>query len=267
MKNGERIEINRVGTIYSDFEQNLQFEPAMDVNYLLHAFGLTVFQSAAIKRDNFQKKIEKQFKDRPPVPLEIKKKHVKKYWTLAAALPLLLLMLMAPLSSDILNGISIDYFNLNPFSNNVKPLYQSRMDMPSLITGETPEEETVNLLDVPDTANIIQINLFEEGDPEYSSTALISVKSEEINDSEDIKVLESKISKRYYVIGDCFELLENAESLILELKEKGFTPSIVDHTQGLTRVSYNSFSTRDEALTALASIQSGHNPNAWLLIK
>ena len=220
LKSGERIEINRVGTIYSDFEQNLQFEPAMEVNYLLHAFGLTGFQSAAIKRDNFQRKIEKQFKDRPAVPLEIKKKYVKKYWTLAAALPLLLLMLMAPLSSDILNGISIDYFNLNPFSNNVKPIYHSRVHMPSLITGETPEEETVNLLDVADTVNIIQINLFEEGDPEYSSTAMISVKPKEIVDSEDIKTIESKLSKRFYVIGGCFELLENAENLILELKEK-----------------------------------------------
>lgn len=266
LKNGERVEIKKVGIIYSDVEQNIQFEPGTEVNYLLHSFGLTGFQSPAIRRDNLQKKIEKQFKDRPAIPFEIKKKNIKQYWTLLAALPLSLLMLVSPINSNLLNGISLDYSNLNPFSNKAKATYQVRT--PASF-AEMSEASAINLFDVPDAVNTIQINLLEEGDLEFSSNSGIWVNLEKIvTTPENTKVSEVKITaNRFYIIGGCFEYSENAESLISELKEKGFAPSIVDHHQGLTRVSYESFSTKDEAINALAKIKSGHDPNAWLLIK
>lgn len=266
LKSGERVEIKKVGIIYSDVEQNIQFEPGTEVNYLLHSFGLTDFQSPAIRRDNLQKKIEKQFKDRPAIPFEIKKKNIKQYWTVLAALPLSLLMLVAPINSNLLNGISIDYSNLNPFSNKDKAAYQVRT--PASF-AEVPNASAINLFDVPDTLNTIQINLLEEYDPEYSGNPGIWVNLEEIATApENTKGFEAKKTvNRFYIIGGCFEHPENAKSLMSELKVKGFTPSIVDHNRGLTRVSYKSFSSKDEAIHALAKIKSDHNPNAWLLIK
>src|SRR6185295_2895178 len=64
LKEGKKVRIEDVGTLYWDVERNIQFEPATK-NYLLEAFGLVQFQSPAIKRDALGKRIiEKQLKDR-----------------------------------------------------------------------------------------------------------------------------------------------------------------------------------------------------------
>ena len=59
----------------------------------MDAFGLSSFHSPAIKRDAIAKRIiEKEFKDRGPIPAEKKKSKVKRYVAVAIALPLLFAM-------------------------------------------------------------------------------------------------------------------------------------------------------------------------------
>src|SRR5580693_10165262 len=76
LREGTKVKVDEVGTLFLDVERNIQFKPST-TNYLLEAFGLAEFQSPAIKRDNIGKRIEKEFKDRGPihgvVPLEKKK--------------------------------------------------------------------------------------------------------------------------------------------------------------------------------------------------
>ena len=76
-ENGKII-IEKTGTLFYDVEHNMQFEASDSVNYLLGSFGLTVIQSPPIKRDNFQQKIEKKFKNRPAIKSKVKTKWFRK---------------------------------------------------------------------------------------------------------------------------------------------------------------------------------------------
>jgi cell division protein FtsN len=65
-----------------------------------------------------------------------------------------------------------------------------------------------------------------------------------------------------------FKIHDNAERLVADLRQKGHDASIFDETKtGLSRVSIQNFSNRDEALTSLAIIRAVEFPAAWLLEK
>src|ERR1043165_8799138 len=114
LKKGTKVKIDEVGTLYLDVERNVQFEPDT-TNFLMDAFGLSAFQSPAIKRDTISKRIEKEFKDREAVPAEKKKVNVKRLVAMAVAVPILFAMVWIPLKTDLLKNIN--YSNLNPFSS------------------------------------------------------------------------------------------------------------------------------------------------------
>ena len=109
LKKGVKVKLDEIGTLYLDIERNIQFEPGT-TNYLLDAFGLSQFQSPAIKRDNISKRIEKEFKDRDALPQERKKINIKRYVALTIALPLIFAMIWIPLKTDLLKGVN--YSNL-----------------------------------------------------------------------------------------------------------------------------------------------------------
>ena len=151
-----------------------------------------------------------------------------------------------------------------------------------MLTSRISESNKINLFDVSDSVSTIKINLLEETDAEYTTSG-ITVKLKETivntnvvavaettktNAVEKIKKIEkNKKGGRFHIIGGCFQFPEYAEKFISELKAKGFNASVVDESNGLSRVSYDSFETREEAVDALASIKSNHNSKAWLLAK
>ncbi len=72
----------------------------------------------------------------------------------------------------------------------------------------------------------------------------------------------------YHIIAGAYSEPENAEKKVLQLKAKGFSPSIITANRyGLTQVIYNSFSSRKEALQSLYQIKGTENSDAWLLVK
>jgi cell division septation protein DedD len=73
-------------------------------------------------------------------------------------------------------------------------------------------------------------------------------------------------SKKFYIIGGCFESHENAYKFLSELKNRGFEAEEAGTNQrGHLRISYKSFPGRQEALIYLDEIKARENPAAWLL--
>ncbi|QKX04750.1 HU-CCDC81 and SPOR domain-containing protein [Aquimarina sp. TRL1] len=73
---------------------------------------------------------------------------------------------------------------------------------------------------------------------------------------------------KYHIVAGAFRFIDNANKKIEELQEKGFSPRLIGINQfGLHQVSYVSFSTRQEALTALQEIKNTNDKRAWLLVK
>ncbi len=74
--------------------------------------------------------------------------------------------------------------------------------------------------------------------------------------------------KQFHIIAGAFQFPENATKKVNQLKAKGFDAKIIGVNKwGLTQVSFNSFSTRNEATNNLYRIQETISKDAWLLIK
>lgn len=75
-------------------------------------------------------------------------------------------------------------------------------------------------------------------------------------------------TKSFHLIAGAFQFKENAKNKVKQLKAKGFDSKIIGTNKwGLTQVSFNSYSTRNEATNDLYKIRKTISKDAWLLIK
>ena len=86
--------------------------------------------------------------------------------------------------------------------------------------------------------------------------------------SATLQVGVREVSKPFHIIAGAFKNNQNAINKINYLHQIGFinAKSIGLNRFGLNQIAYDSFETREEALTALSSIRAEDNKNAWLFI-
>ncbi len=71
--------------------------------------------------------------------------------------------------------------------------------------------------------------------------------------------------KKYFIIAGAFRISQNAENLVLNLKEKGYDASRLElNEKGLNPVAFNSFVNREDAVSELRVIQGKENKEAWI---
>ena len=96
-----------------------------------------------------------------------------------------------------------------------------------------------------------------------SATFVISNPLPTIN----LNVVKEQV-KPFHIIAGAFQFAENAEKKVTQLKAKGFDAKIIGVNKwGLTQVTFNSYSDRNEATNSLYKIQKTVSKDAWLLIK
>ena len=85
-----------------------------------------------------------------------------------------------------------------------------------------------------------------------------------ISDTHD-KTIKDKIiiRKTHYIIPGAFSVEDNAKKLMIRLNKWNYNSTIISN-ENIMRVSYNSFTTKDQALTSLKNIRK-ENPDAWIL--
>jgi hypothetical protein len=252
LRSGKRFNINSVGTLYYDVERNLQFEPDRTVNYLTDAFGLTTFQSPAIRRDNLHRHVQKEFRDREPLPAPARKRiNVKKYVALAlGGAAIVFAALWIPLKTDLLKSSGNASFNI--FSSKEAGKYEVRKASVGLISMDdfiedpaAPASTTYITGPAPATETSPPV-----ADPE--STAVADPVSQAITNGS------------YHIVAGCFMVQENAHRFVQQLSEKNVAASIVGQNKaGLYVVSVGSYSSREEALINLSSARA-LSPEAWL---
>ncbi|HRH03984.1 MAG TPA: SPOR domain-containing protein [Bacteroidia bacterium] len=279
----EKVELAGVGTLYNDIENNLQFTADTTINYLLDSFGLSSFQSPAIKRENFTERIEKQFKDRPPIPIPVAKKVSKKTWQLAALIPILLLLIVVPFKLNLVNKLNTSASSFSPFYEHDKPVYIERTQVSTLPNTifKSSVELALNATDISyialtdDNSKTIPVkpelmieSTQDEKLIEHASVEPIGGNAK--NSNSNTEPLSSRPSNyvktgSYSLIAGCFKEKENALALITELKAKGFNAGLAgQNSQGLYRVSYHTFADRFSAEAAKEELKS-ENPDIWLM--
>lgn len=266
LKKGAKVTIEEVGTLFLDVERNIQFEPE-NTNYLLDAFGLSQFQSPAIKRDNIGKRFEKEFIDRGAIPAEKKKTKIKRYVALATLLPLIFAMIWIPLKTDLLKNII--YSSLNPFA--VNETIKSNVSENAKLNN-TSAVEIVAPKVVPNLNDTLKTSGFKLTDnvsqPVISDGVNSKVAGLVKADSTHVSVDKGNFVPdfKFHLITGCFQIQDNATRFVIDLQNQNITASIIGKRNGLYIVSSGDYATRKEAFSQLKQLKKSQ-PEAWLLKK
>lgn len=239
LKEEKKIRLENIGTIYTDNKGTLQFDQDKEVNYLMESYGLTSFISLPIQRNGIHKGLEKKISSYV-IPSSRKKRSFTKSfkWAAFLALPIGAAVILSITNFDKLKNIPVSYSSL---------LYTAT----STVSPPVPSPKKMKMSIQP------------------SGQPLVSASDESpVPEIRPARIVPHEVSKLFGIIVGAFRIPENAERLVTDLRQQGQDASIFDETKtGLSRVSIQNFSNRDEALTALVIIRAGEFPTAWLLEK
>jgi hypothetical protein len=222
------LNLKNIGEIRLNSDNKLVFKPIQQNNYLTTSFGLSPFVSPLVKRENFEKEIERIEKNEPaPLYAEHKRKSSGSYLKYAAIFVLGL-------------GItgSIGY-----------PLYQKQIAAETLIVEGTVQKKVQNK--IQEATFLIQNPM-----PEVT----LSV------DTSKTELLEKTMP--YHIIAGAFRSEQNAKKAYDQLIKDGYKARMLGvNKHGLFPVLYGSYTTMAEAEKAQKEIQKVENPDAWILIE
>ncbi|MFN4233228.1 MAG: SPOR domain-containing protein [Bacteroidia bacterium] len=267
IEKGQKAEIKMVGTFQLDAEKNIQFTPDKTTNYLLSSYGLTSFQSQAILRE----KELKAFKDRPAVAQDKSKSPIRKYWPAIASLPIAFLAVWLPFKTNLLNDSGNQLASVFPSNNETEiahtenqPQYSPRAAKWAYAEKEINEEE-LNLIIKEDVQPQTQVNVATSNDSSIEEVKE-KTKPEKINALPvTARAFESFKTGVFYIIGGCFQEESNALKFLEKLQQKGYNATLLEKKDGLYRVSYGVFNSKEEARAELISIKSKEASAAWIM--
>ena len=241
LKKGTKVKIEDVGTLFLDVERNIQFEPNASVNHLTEAFGLSEFQSPAIKRDTPIKRIEKELVNRGPIPAEKKKINVKRVVALTLMVPVIAALIWIPLKTDLLKNIN--YSSLNPFASKtiVKPVVKD-------IVKDTAHYKITPPIAKDTVAHSVTQELVEAVKP----------------DTTHVVASTPDLDYKFHLVAGCFQIEDNAIKFVATLQQQSLNAAIIGKNEkGLYVVSCGDYATRREANDQLSNLRK-LQPNAWL---
>jgi hypothetical protein len=259
---GDRIQIEKVGTLFLDPEKNVQFQPVENNDYLLDSFGLNTFRALPIARAGANERIEKRIKEQLPLLKEEEKKKRKYYWPAAAILvfflcsAFLLNQQFSWVKTQEVNYSSLDFFTADTPSYNAKAISSEGVEKVDFILERKVNfpEGLVPFETMAGKSTLLVVdNRKEETDTKLDNTAV------------DVKTLKNKM--KFHVMGGCFAELSNAEGLVKSLRSQGFEARLLGKYKNLYAVSFGSFARKEDARTLLSTVKTQENSSAWLLVK
>jgi hypothetical protein len=268
LKAGKKVELHNLGTLSFDPEKNISFEAFTEINYLIDSFGLGSFQSMPILREAGK---EKEIIERKPVVREdrsvaeelkvakpVRRRSRTALITSAIAVPVLAAAFW--FTTQNVNGIA----GFGIFGK-AEPSKYHAVKWFSKIKDNAESSELK-----ADSSGIAEISLAD------NAPAIIVDIHKAVPDSTRVAVTGAvqgdrmnapTTEKRYYVIGGCFGVPQNAMNFLASLKAKGYNPAVIDHVRSkLIHIALASFSSQQEAESFLSAI-NGNVQGAWILKK
>ena len=287
LDSGNRIELNKIGTLHIDKSNKIRFIQDDFSNLLASSYGLSTFIFNTPKIETETKPKEKDLKPKENSKnkkqsnntTEKKTVALWKYAAAACLLPLMFYSFWLPTQTNFLESGIISIQDLNPFHKIEETKYQKIKNSKvfDLSTKEQSLENQIKSLNA-------DLNYFSY---KYDDEKYVIVKIKEdspvnkiSNDktSQDKKIEEKKKRRRERyqakypkmprgtksTIVGCFGKYKNATRLVKKLKSKGFNASIVDIKRKLYRVSIGE-TTNNKDLQDLIQKTTNLGYDSWVL--
>lgn len=252
---GKKVELEAIGTLSSNRENNIEFTSGNTVNYLGEAYGFTRFDFHPVDRTS------------GTVIKELNKPIVRKSMRWAAILlPIAGLALWTTLNTGNLDRIYGSYASLLPSSN------QSVTNSAST-SAESSKPAATKTLDISNSAvkNNTPVAAI-QSKPEFTTVSALNKNTEVlVKETSAKKVNQSQddyTGVSYHIIAGAFSVPENAERLAEELKADGYTASVIGpNRRNLHLVSVMSFNDKELASVRMGELQTKGFTSVWLLEK
>lgn len=231
---GKKLTLPGIGKLYTDeLSGKLQFSPSLENNYLPEAYGLSIFRSPAVKREE---QIKKDLQ-----------KSIEKHLTHTGKRKSRALPWAAVLGPLIFAGaLGASYFIFPENSHYERADFNWFKSEKVISSEEAPAE-----IEKEETA------VFEKV-AEEPATPPAPV--------EELTSAEESIGNISIVVG-AFKEKANADKLVSSLSSEGFKAYTSASQNGFNRVAIGSFNNREEALMRLDEIRKQVNPGAWIYVK
>ncbi|WP_316634803.1 SPOR domain-containing protein [uncultured Flavobacterium sp.] len=224
------IYLKGIGEIRLNSENNIIFTPNDQTNYLTSSFGLSPFVSPLVKKEMFEKKIEKISENEAISLYENEEEN-------RSANPLLKYAAILVLGLGITGSIGY-------------PLYQNQIATKTLIVESAVQKKVENK--IQEATFFIQNPL---------PAVTLSV------DSAKVETVEEKVMP-YHIMAGAYRSEQNARKAYNQLIKDGYEARMLgENKHGLFPVLYGSYATMAEAEKAQKEIQKGENPDAWILVE
>ena len=256
---GKRVVWEKIGFVYRDTLANVQFIPDEQENFLAESYGLTSIQL---------KPVAVREKEIPEVKQVVERvvNNNSRRW-LAAAAVVIPVMIAAGwmMGSQITGSKGSSLANFNPFRKEVKatyaPIPERNFSSPTeIVPTENNLEKILNEQNFSDTLHYS----FAKDAVDENGIAIVESRPEQNHDAKPISNLKSQISNPYSVIAGAFMIKENADRLVNQLRDKGFSSMIIGRSRGLHLVSCGNYNTKVEARNAMRNLRENENMKAWV---
>ncbi|MBS0011991.1 MAG: SPOR domain-containing protein [Bacteroidales bacterium] len=239
LEKGQRIHLDSIGHFQLNGDGGLQFEPDGDINYLLDSYGLTAFTREPVQDYDISRAVLSRG-ERDPVIIANRRRMI---WRAAVAVPFILAIIVVPLKKDFFKSNA----GLNPLAKvefeEVRSAQEELFrEMPAAKAQLTAEDVSADEAIVTDDAGT---------DPEELSPVQQPLEPVQLN---------------YHLIAGSFKDVENAQRLLNEITERGYSPELFRADNGYYRVSVISFATMREASEERKRL-TGKYPEIWILKK
>ena len=227
LQKGEYLKLSEIGSLSTNAEGKMQFQPIGNVNYLTSSFGMTSFVSAPVTREILKTEVS-EMEEKMPITFTPEKREslgVRPYLKYAAVV---LLALTAGFAG-------YKYYQTDQANQ------------------QLAREEAQELV----SKRIQEATFFDTKPLELPAITLKTSK----------KATATKVEsgqKVHHIIAGAFRYRTNADRKIAQLKNQGYNPSYIGTNPfGLYMVAYDSFTDTDKALVALREIKLTQK-DAWL---
>ena len=255
LNKGKKVHFKGIGNFSINKEGKYQFECDDNVFFYLGSYGLTSFSSPAIDRIGIARKLEKRIKEN-----DIEKKDRRLIntivWSAAASILLIISFTWTALNTSVFKDINQNYTSI--FNTLVPRIYNNDLNNEVKRQKSVVRKQQIAVSNQQTTVSNEQVINIEPKTQNPESETIIT--------KSNLPTPESKLISKYYIIGGCFSIEENAHKFVEDLKTKGFNPVIIGKTKtGLIRVAYNSYDNITQANNELSNIHTSQNSGAWLL--
>jgi hypothetical protein len=246
-----RLSLEGIGFFFMDFENNICFEPQIDVNFETASFGLGPVQLKPLTLSVKEEVREFTFEDRPLKESEkviTKSKSKRNYRPLILPLSLLLLVFIF-LSTLVSNKIISGSLAAGMNEQSKQGLYQLKVYSPLHLEKKNSDE----LVYVTDANGFASIGLVD------GKSMIVQVNTKIVDET------STGLSKgKYEIVLGCFSKLENAKRLVQRLRAGHLNAGIHgQNAKGMHIVSLGNYANHDLALAELSTLKDSYS-HAWI---